>query len=541
MSRDSDTTRRSASLDRRLSLDRRGPSLDRRRLLQSLLAAGLLPVAGVLRAQAAPRFSADPFSLGTASGYPTPGGMVLWTRLAPAPHAAGGGLDPLPIAVRWEVAADEAMKDIVQSGSAVADPAMAHAVHVEVRGLAPGRWYWYRFSAGDAQSAVARTRTAPAAADAAAGLRLAFASCQQFEQGWFTAHRHLAADTPDLVAFLGDYIYESSWGRDHVRKHNYPEPYSLEDYRLRYALYKGDPDLQRAHAAAPWVLTWDDHEVDNDYANDRPEDGMPAEQFILRRAAAYKAFYEHQPLPASMRPVGPDMRIHTRQDWGALTRLYLLDGRQYRSHQACPRRAGGSNVVDVADCAALADPAMSMLGREQEAWLDGEFAASRARWNLIAQATLMAQLDRGAPDKGKRIWTDGWDGYPAARRRLLESLVRAKTANPVVLGGDVHMHWVADLKTDFDDPASPVVATEFTGTSITSQAMAQKAVEALLARNAHLRYGRSDRRGYVRMEVGAQSIRADLRGVDSVKTPDSPVRTLASFTVEDGKPGAKPA
>jgi alkaline phosphatase D len=515
-------------------------TLDRRTLLKALAAAGLLPAAGALRAQAAPpRFAADPFSLGTASGYPRPDGMVLWTRLAPLPHAAAGGLDPEPVTVRWEVARDEGMRELAASGEVTASPAWAHSVHVEVRGLAPARPYWYRFSAGAAQSRIARTLTAPAPGTLPAALRLAFASCQQYEQGWFTAHRHIAADNPDLVAFLGDYIYESSWGREHVRKHNHGEPYALEDYRLRYALYKADPDLQAAHAACPWILTWDDHEVDNDYADDRPEDGMPAEAFLLRRAAAYKAFYEHQPLPAAMRPAGPAMRLHARLDWGALARFHVLDGRQYRSHQACPRRAGGSNVIDTAACAALADPALTMLGGAQEAWLEEGLRDPAARWNLLAQATLMAQLDRSKPGEGRRIWTDGWDGYPAARRRLLDSLTRSKSANPVVLGGDVHMHWVTDLKSDFDDPASAVVASEIVGTSITSQAMGQKAVDALLARNPHLKYGRSDRRGYVRVELGARQMRAELRGLDSVKVPDSPCQTLASFVIEDGRPGAQ--
>ena len=515
---------------------------NRRRLLQALAAAGLLPAAATLRVQAQPRFAADPFSLGVASGYPRPDGFVLWTRLAPLPQAAGGGLDPEPIAVRWEVARDEAMRDIAASGRALAEPDWAHSVHVDVAGLEPARWYWYRFSAGGAQSPVARTRTAPAAGTLPDALRFAFASCQQYEQGWFTAHRHIAADAPDLVAFLGDYIYESSWGREHVRKHGTAEPLTLEDYRLRYALYKGDPDLQRAHAACPWIYTWDDHEVDNDYAGDLPEDGMPREAFLVRRAAAYRACYEHQPLPASMRPRQAAMRLHARVSWGGLADFHLLDGRQYRSPQACPRsgRSGGGNVVDVRDCAALADPAMSMLGLAQEAWLDGGFAASKSRWNLIAQATLMAPLDRARPGEGKRVWTDGWDGYPAARRRLLDSMTRHRLANPVVLGGDVHMHWVADLKADFDDPASPVVASEFTGTSISSQAMGQKAVDALLAHNPHLRYGRSDRRGYVRVEISARGLRAEMRGVDSVKVPDSPCRTLAGFVVEDGRPGAQP-
>ena len=197
-------------------------------------------------------------------------------------------------------------------------------------------------------------------------------------------------------------------------------------------------------------------------------------------------------------------------------------------------------MVDAAECAALADPARTMLGAEQEAWLDAGLAGARSGWNLIAQQTLMAQLDR-QPGAGKRVWTDGWDGYPAARRRLLESVAARKPANPVVIGGDVHAHWVADLKPDFDDPHSPVVASEFCGTSITSQGPSQKFVEAALAENPHLKYGRGDRRGYVRVEIKPKQLTADLRAMESVQTRDAACSTLASFIVEDGRPGPQRA
>ena len=321
-----------------------------------------------------PHYVDDPFSLGIASGDPTPTGVMLWTRIAPRPLELMGGMDGLRTTVDWEIAEDEGMRRIVASGSAIAEAEWAHSLHVEARGLAPDRWYWYRFSAGDAQSPVARTRTAPAA-DAAPRLRFAFASCQQYEQGWFTAHRLLAAEDLDLVAFLGDYIYESSWGRDHVRKHGAGEPYTLAEYRARYALYKADPDLQKSHHAFPWILTWDDHEVDNDYANDRPEDGMPREAFLARRAAAYRAFYEHQPLPASMRPSGPDMRIYTTLSWGRSAAFHIVDDRQYRDPQVCPTRAGGSTVVDPTVCTAIAEPSRTMLGAAQEGWLERRLAS----------------------------------------------------------------------------------------------------------------------------------------------------------------------
>jgi len=511
---------------------------DRRRFLQSLAALGISPALPV-RAQllAKPRFAADPFVLGIASGYPLPQGVVLWTRLAPQPAAPGGGLGPEVIPVTWQIARDEQMRAVAASGTAYASPEWAHSVHVEVTGLEPDRPYWYRFTAGDAQSPIGRTRTAPALRAGPKRLRFAVASCQHYEQGWFGAYRHIVADDPDLVVFLGDYIYESSWGANHVRKHGTPEPHTLDDYRARYALYKSDADLQAAHAAAPWIATWDDHEVENDYANDRSENLDARDWFLARRAAAYKAWYEHMPARREMLPLGPQARIYRRLAFGTLATFHVLDDRQYRSPQACPRPGrGGSNTVDATECGELSDPARTMLGREQEAWLDAGLAASRAKWNLLAQQTPMAQFDQ-KPGPGRSAWTDGWDGYPAARRRLLESLRVRPSANPLVFGGDVHSFNVNELKADFDDPASPVVASEFVATSITSQAWPQERLNTFLPDNPHMKLVDSRHRGYLRADLTPAQLRVDLRALESVAKPDAACRTLASFVVDDGKPG----
>ena len=502
---------------------------NRRAFLGSLIAIGATPLL------AQPRFRDNPFALGVASGYPHPGGFVLWTRLV-------GHFEPVAIPVRWEVAADESMRKVVASGTTEAHPDWAHSVHVEPRGLEPDRWYWYRFIAGDAASPVGRTRTAPAANAAVPRLRFAFASCQHYEHGYFSAYRHMAADDLDLVVFLGDYIYESSLRRNQVRMHDRSdEPVTLDEYRARYAQYKSDRDLQAAHHAYPWIVTWDDHEVDNDYAGDRQEDGTPAGEFLLRRAAAYQAYYEHMPLPASMRPSGPAMQIYTSLGWGSLANFHLLDGRQYRSPHACPRKAGGGNEVDVRECTELGDASRTMLGAAQEAWLERRFAASRASWNIIAQAVLMAQRKSRSGER-QLVWTDSWDGYPAARKRLLESVVARKLANPVVISGDVHMHFVADLKLDFDDERSPVVASEFVGTSISSSPGSwQRNMPAIVAENPHFKYGNGERRGYVRASIAGGRLHADLIGLDTVRKPESRAQVLARFVVEDGKAGPKPA
>ncbi len=516
--------------------------LDRRRFLQVLAALG---VAHAVPARATDRkvsFDSYPFTLGIASGYPTPNGFVLWTRLAPRPLEPGGGLAPEPVPMRWEVAEDERFAKVIASRAEFPTHDWAHSVHAEVTGLAPDRWYFYRFLAGDAVSPVGRTRTAPPATANSPRLRFAFASCQQYEHGYYNAYQHMITDDLDLVVFLGDYIYESSVRQGYVRRHNQTaEPIALADYRTRHALYKTDPDLQSAHRMLPWIATWDDHEVDNDYANDRPEAGTPTHEFLLRRAAAYRAYYEHMPLPAAMRPSGPDMRIHTGLAWGSLANFHVLDGRQYRSHQACPSAAGRARDVEPDRCVELRDPSRTLLGKQQEAWLDERFASSATTWNIVAQPLLMAQRDN-RPGDGKLFWTDGWDGYPAARRRLLESVVARGLSNPVVIGGDVHMHFVADLKLDFDDEKSSVVASEFTGTSISSNAGRwQREWRAIRAENPHFKYVRGDQRGYVRASVSRGRFHAELIGLDTVKKPASRAEVLARFVVEDGRPGPQRA
>ncbi len=514
------------------------PSQRRRTLLRmaSALAASALaaPLASCVT-RTTPRFTTNPFTLGVASGCPRPASVVLWTRLAPG-APAGETLPPENIELKWEIARDENFRDIEQHGTAVATPALAHSVRAEVSGLEPARPYWYRFMAGDAVSMSGRTRTAPAAGAATGRLRFAYASCQQYEQGYYAAYRHMAREDLDLVVFLGDYIYESSWGRNHVRKHNAGEPYTLDDYRNRYALYKSDADLQLMHASAPWLVTWDDHEVDNDYADDQGEDLDP--NFLVRRAAAYQAYYEHMPLAPRALPRGPAALLYDSYTFGDLATFFVLDDRQYRAHEVCPKPGrGGSNVVGT--CAERVAPGRSMLGAAQETWLRAGLTQTRSTWNVIAQQTLMAQNDR-MPGPDQRFWTDGWDGYPAARARLLADVTQLRPSNPLVISGDVHCTWVADLKVDFDDAKSPVIATEFCGTSITSQGPNPKQIAATLAENPHIHYG-NGARGYVTMELTRDRCAVAVRGLASEKRADSPISTIATFVVETGRPGAQSA
>ncbi len=503
---------------------------------------------------AADKVSGYPFTLGVASGSPRSDSVVLWTRLLPDPLNALA-LAPIGYKVRWEISEDESFHHIIGRGEHTALPELAHSVHVDVVGLQPERNYWYRFMLGDAVSPVGRTCTAPIADAMPSSLRLAVASCQHWEFGEYAGHKHIAAAYPDLVIFLGDYIYE--WGPYDLTHPLKPrrrdiESVTLSGYRNRYAQYKTDLHLQAAHQVAPWIVTWDDHEVSNDYGNDRDERLSP--DFLLRRAAAYQAFYEHMPvrlpnLNSLLSEAGrfAAMRIYERYDWGRLTRFHVLDDRQYRSHHACPKPGmGGSNVVSNAECKELLDPNRTLLGADQEKWLAQGFATSAAKWNVLTQQTLMAQSSQIPVTKegDGKFWTDGWDGYPVARQRLFSDLQRYQIANPVVISGDVHTFYAANLKRDFYSKASasnPILATEFCGTSITSSSRPQERTDQLVAQNPHIKFGRSDKRGYMLLELTPKQMTTHFMALDDVSRIDSGITKLASFVVEDGRIGVVPS
>lgn len=475
-------------------------------------------------------FSNTPFSLGVASGDPLPDGVVLWTRLAPRPLEIGGGMKAEPIAVAWQIAEDEGMARIVQSGTATARPEWSHAVHVEVTGLRPGRWYWYRFTVGSEMSPKGRTRTAPPAEVLAARLRFAFVSCQHYETGLFTAYEHLAREDLDLVVHLGDYIYEGAAAADRVRSHLGGECFALDDYRLRYALYKSDPHLQAAHAAAPWIVTWDDHEVANNYAADRA--AKPAQQadFLVRRAAAYQAYFEHMPLRRSALPKGPEMLLYRSLNFGRLAQFHVLDTRQYRT----PQPLGDGNK---APTPVLLDPRATLMGDRQRDWLFAGLERSPANWNILAQQVMMARVDR-AGGAEVNYSMDQWPGYEFERRCVLRHFHEKRVKNPVVITGDIHSHWANELIADFDELDSPVVGTEFVGTSISSGgdgAAAPKTHDHLLAENPFLKFFNGER-GYVRCEVTPQAWRSDYQTVPFVTKPGAPLVTRASFVVESGRP-----
>lgn len=514
--------------------------IDRRTfLLASAALAGAGLWSGGMAAEpvtSVPKLSAYPFQLGVASGDPSPDGVVLWTRLAPSP-LDGGGMPATPVEVAWQIADDEAMTKVVQQGTAIAHPEWAHSVHVEVNGLKPDRWYWYQFKVGGEVSQKGRTRTVPAADATPERLRFAFASCQHFENGLFTAYEHMIKEDLDLVVHLGDYIYEYGGQDKRVRKHVGPECTTLAGYRTRYAQYKTDTALQAMHAAVPWLVTPDDHEVEDNYANaiaGHPEGGNP-EVFLKRRAAAYQAYYEHMPLRAASLPKGPDMQLYRRIAYGRLADFAVLDTRQYRTDQPC----GDGNK---APCGGESEPSATIMGTAQRDWLFDGLARSTANWNVLAQQVMVARVDR-KPGDGVAYSMDQWPGYEAERRRLLKFLHERKILNAVVLTGDIHTNWANNLIADFDDLGGRTVATEFVGTSISNGGDGTekpKELDRVLADNPFVKFYNAER-GYVSCTLDAKTWRTDYRTLDYVSKPGSPLNTRASFVVEAGQPGLKPA
>jgi alkaline phosphatase D len=493
------------------------------------LVLAALPVAGFTTDPRLSPIRSDPFTLGVASGDPSADGAVIWTRLAPNPLADGGfgGMPARGVDVEWEVARDEWFSRVEQRGVTTAVPESAHSVHVELTGLRPGADYFYRFRTGGHVSPPGRTRTAPRDGSLAP-MTMCVASCSNYEQGWFTAYRRLAEEQPDLVVHLGDYQYEYAASGNGVRAHVGPETVTLANYRQRYAQYKTDPDLQAAHAAAPWLAVFDDHEVADNWAGEVP--GTPDPAFLGRRAAALRAYYENMPLRRSAAPRGIDMRLYRRVQWGSLATVHMLDTRQYRTDQPCADEFR-------TDCIERVLPFATLTGDEQERWLLNGFQQSRSRWDILGQQVFFSQVDL-TPGSRRGFNPDAWDGYAANRDRVVRGIVHSPVRNAVVLTGDIHSHWAAEVHARSDDPGSPVVATELVTTSISSGGDGSDMrddIATVLPENPHIRYF-SGRRGYVRARFTADEMRADFRVLPYVSRPGAGVRTGASFVVPDRAP-----
>ncbi len=516
---------------------------DRRRILT--LAGGMAVIAGLggagqvwgEKVVSAPHFDTTPFALGVAAGDPWPDGFVIWTRLAPRPLDEHGGMPMVIVPVTWQVAEDAQFTRGLRTGTALARPELGHSVHVEVTCLLPQRPYFYRFliEGGDV-SRTGRAKTAPVAGALPERVRLGVAGCQNWENGYYTAYRHLAAeDDLDAIFHYGDYIYESKANtnpqKPPVRPHVGGEIYSLDDYRHRYALYKTDPDLQAAHASAAFLMSFDDHEIDNNWASLYDQDDTPPEVFALRKFAAMQAWYENVPVRLGQFPKPSGMMMYRRLDYGRLVRMHVLDTRTFRDKQPC-------RASQLPGCRPETGPATTIMGKAQEAWLD-KGLVNPATWNLIAQQVLVMPFDSRKEAAATADYSDdNWNGYAPARQRLVKSILARKLSNVVIATGDAHEDFVGTVPVRDEEPDGPAAATEFLATSISSggDGVTGTAKQEIAKRdNPNLALYHSQR-GYTVHDITPKDWIATLRVVDKVTTPDGNISTLAKFRVTPDKP-----
>lgn len=466
------------------------------------------------------RLRGDPFGLGVASGDPTADGIVLWTRLAPTPLSEGdlSGMPDDPVDVVWEIAIDDRFGSVVARGAATAEPGAGHSVHVEVDGLDPATDHHYRFAVGEWTSPVGRTRTLAAPGERPARFALAVANCQLLDAGRYAAYRHMVDEDLDLVLHLGDYVYE--YGGERALPNRIPG--RLDDWRLRYAAYRSDPDLRAAHARFPFVCTWDDHEVANNYAGLSLPDDTPPEMVREMRVAAYRAWWENLPvrLPA---PEGDALDVHRHLDVGDLVRLHVLDQRQHADEPPCRDTTAGT---DLGDCAARTGDERTLLGGEQAGWLDESLAGSGATWDLLGNPVVLAGIDTGTETPLHYLET--WDGYPAEQERVIAALDGVD--NPVVLTGDYHQAMVLDVHRTPFDTDSDLVCTELMAPPISSPLFSQD----VAPRTPHLRE-QLDAHGYLTVEVTPDDLTGRFRVLDDVTDADSAITTASTWTVAAGE------
>jgi len=477
-------------------------------------------------------FSVNPFTLGIASGDVTESSVVLWSRLAPEPSKAGGGMESFSVPVQWELSLDAKMSRIIQRGELLAEPALAHSVHVDVQNLESSREYWYRFTAATHKSQIGRTKTLPYKDSHTESVRFITCSCQNYTHGYFVAYEHMISDRPDFVIHLGDYIYDTSFGET-FRKHDRENaPSTLADYRRRHALYKTDRHLQRAHAALPFFTVIDNH--------DAIEDMDPAG--FAKRAAAYQAWYEHMPVRGYGVAGDNHFSLHRLIQFGDLMQINLLDTRQFRDKKdLCTDNLdtgfGFGNYRE--RCDELFPEDRTMLGGQQEQWLHESLVKNRAAWNVVASSVpflpFHLQVD------GKQYgYIGAWDAYPANRARIVQAISKAKSGHPIVLSGDVHSFWALDgalAKQEVD--RIPVV--EFITSSISAnwpEPLSQPITENL-EHNPQVLFYDGGKRGYLLHEVNKRTWTTTLRAVDDKSNNDSTAHDLATFNVTNGEPGIR--
>jgi alkaline phosphatase D len=495
--------------------------------------ASLLALAGCQVGEPGPRngvlAKAYPFTLGVASGDPTANSVVLWTRLAPEPLNDSTLVDEFSVA--WVIASDLALTQVVQAGQVMALPGNAHCVHVEPTKLQANTLYYYQFEAQGASSPIGRTKTLPQPGNMLEKFSIALTSCMEYSLGYFSALRDLVVQQPDLVIHNGDYIYEAPSGT--LRPYPIlPEARTLADYRSLYAQYRQDAALREAHALFPWIVLWDDHEVVNDsgpnhYLPSSRNAAMSDTEYQLRRRAAAKAFLEHMPLRAAL--PGRDREgpiFYERKVIGNLLELNCLDVRSYRDTPVCIE----NQSMGFADCADAHDPARSMLGENQEHWLYENFATANCRWNCLVQTTVMAPFDRKA---GQEVdfETDGWDNYAANRDRIMQHIEQHDIQNCVALGGNIHAWYAGIVGTEL---------TEIVTTSITASGGGSERYDDVNGRrdeNPGMQFFENRYHGYTLLEFDQNRVSVTLRTVSDIEVEDSPVGTLATMFIDDGRIG----
>lgn len=489
-------------------------SLSRRRFVGATAVAASWPWLGSGAAELSidpQAISGNPFGLGVASGDPLPDGVILWTRLRLQVPEVYSGNPGGAVRVGWEVFSDEGATKPVARGTQAAWPELGHSVHVDVRGLRPGREYWYRFSCGAYQSVLGRTKTADPEAES---VRFGVASCNNYEHGYFTAFDLMAEDRLDFIFHAGDYVYEKAPKPGQVRTHRGNACISLDDYRIRYTQYRLDPLMQKMHRSAPFIASWDDHEVAGNWADLDDKYGTPHEVFALRRAAAFQAFYEFMPIRVSRWMPGEPFPLYRRFRFGGAVQFLVLDTRQYRSDQACQDASWG------APCEGFSDPARTMIGASQSRWLEQQLRNGGDRWAIIGNQVPSYRRNGGTVEKPLYAM-DKWDGYPHAQSAFHALLKEHANGRALVLSGDVHAHYASDLKLSWESE-EPAFGAELSTTSVASGGDGQSVEERwphLARQNPHLLY-HSKRRGYMRCHATRDAIESHFVTLDRVSEPD---------------------
>lgn len=464
-------------------------------LLSTLSLSAQNPADVAARTQLDTRFA--PFYHGVASGDPLSDRVIIWTRLTTS--------DPGPATVGWEVGTDTAMSNIVKFGTFTTSDSIDYTVKVDVTGLQPGTWYYYRFIYNGRASLTGRTYTAPVGD--VDSLRFAIVSCTNYPGGWFNAYGNLAnRNDIHAVLHLGDYIYESGGSSDD-RDHEPPgEILSLSDYRIRHSQYKLDADSRCIHQMYPFITVWDDHESSNNAWKGGAEghdtgDGPWPE----RKATAVKAYHEWMPIRTP--DVNDSVRIYRRIQYGDLIEFFMLDTRLYaRDEQVTGNQMG--------------DPGRHLLGPDQLGWLSDGMKTTSARWKMLGQQVMMAPLEAfGFP-----LNPDQWDGYSAERDRLYDTILTHNIEDVVVLTGDIHTAWANDLPGAAYDPGTGAnsVGVEFITASVTTQnSVVQFGSQLIQLGNPHVKFVNLDDHGYFILDVNKTRTQADFFKMDDIDTQNN--------------------